>query len=256
MHNLLATEFYRVLTLQMRYPLDFISGLLLLTLLFYGLLLGAQYVTGVENFGSNLDGMLVGYAAWMMVQSGLSQIPGDIQSDARRGTLENLFLSYCDVSVIFLMRALAGSIINLVLTVAVLVCLLWLTERHVAFPPALILPVVTTIAASIGLGFLAGGIALEAKQIGQMLLIAQYPLLFLMMTPFETFAPEVVTIALFLPVVPSAMTLRELMVSGSTISETHIVSAAMNATAYLVAGVAVFRLYVRKVKLKGALAGH
>ena len=256
MPRLFILEFVRVLRLQLRYPLEFFSGLLLLTLLFYGLLVGAQHMTGVKSFGSNLDGIIIGYAAWIMVVAGLGQIPGDIAGEAQRGTLESIFLARYRVDQIFLARTLAGSLQNLVLTLTVVLLLLWLTGRSVAFPAVATLPVITTILASISLGFTAGGLALRYKQVGRALMLAQYPLLFLIVTPFETMQAEVTDLALLLPVVPSAITLRELTTAGKSLADTHIVSAALNAAAYLAAGVFFFNRHVRRVKSIGLLSGH
>lgn len=256
MLRLLLLEFVRTLRLQLRYPLDFISGLLLLTLLFYGLLVGAQHITGVDEFGSNLDGIIVGYAAWMMVIAGLSQIPSDITGEAQRGTLESIFQAKYAPQWIFLARTVSGSIQNLVLTAAVIALLLWLTGRSLTLAPALPLAIATTVIGSIGLGFIAGGLALRFKQVGRALVLAQYPLLFLMLTPFETMRAEVVDLALLLPVVPSAITLRELSTAGLPLSETHIIAAILNSAGYLAFGVFFFTRYVRRVKVSGLLAGH
>lgn len=256
MLRLFMLEFWRVLRLQLRYPLEFLSGLLILTLLFYGLLVGAQYMTGVDSVGDSLNGIIIGYGAWIIVMAGLNQIPTDITGESQRGTLESVFLSTYRIDSIYLARSLAGSLQNLVLTFGVLLALLWLTGRSVAFPPAAILAVLTTIVASISLGFLAGGLALRFKQVGRTLMLAQYPLLFLMMTPFETMQPDILNLSLLLPVVPSAITLRELTTAGKGLAESHIAWAALNAFGYLVVGMFFFGRYVRSVKANGLLGGH
>lgn len=256
MLRLFVLEFVRVLRLQLRYPLDFVSGLLLLTLLFYGLLVGAQHMTGVKDFGNNLDSIIIGYAAWMMVVAGLNQIPGDIAGEAQRGTLESVFLSHYRVDMIFLARTLSGSLQNLVLTLAVVLVLMWLTGRRIAFPLAAAVPVATTIVASMSLGFVAGGLALRFKQVARSLMLAQYPLLFLIVAPFETMQAEVTNLSLLLPVVPSAITLRELTSGGKALVDSHAVAAVVNAVAYLAIGMYFFNRYVRKVRSYGILAGH
>jgi ABC-2 type transport system permease protein len=256
MLRLFVLEFVRVLRLQLRYPLEFISGLLLLTLLFYGLLIGAQHMTGVDSVGDSLDAIIIGYGTWIIVVGGLSQIPGDITGEAQRGTLESIFLAHYRVDGIFLARTLSGSLQNLVLTFAVVLLLLWLTERSVSFPPSAILAIFTTIIASISLGFLAGGLALKFKQVGRALVLAQYPLLFMMLTPFETMLAEVTNLSLLLPVVPSAITLRELTSGGKSLADSHIIAATVNAAAYLTLSMFLFNRYVRSVKANGLLAGH
>lgn len=256
MPSLFLLEFVRVLRLQLRYPLEFISGLVLLTLLFYGLLMGAQHMTGVDSVGDSLDGIIVGYGTWIIVVAGLSQIPGDITGEAQRGTLESVFLSQYRVDTIFLARTLAGSLQNLVLTFGVVLLLLWLTDRSIRFPASAMFAIATTIVASISLGFIAGGLALKFKQVGRALVLAQYPLLFLMITPFETMMAEVTNLSLLLPVVPSAITLRELTTGGKGLADSHIVSAVVNAFGYLAFGMFLFNRYMRSVRAHGLLGGH
>ncbi len=256
MLNLFLAECYKICTLELRYPLNFFSGLIMLTLFFYGLLLGAKHIAGVESFGTNLDAVLVGYATWMIALSGLNNMPTDIQNDARRGTLENLFLSYHNISHVFLARSIVGALIGIIFTGIVLALLLWLTERSVSLSFSVALPIATVIISSVGLGFIAGGVALHAKQISQVLSIAQYPLLFLMMTPFEKLQQELINMAVFLPIVPSAMTLREIMVDGKSISDSYFLIALINAAFYIFLGLFVFRHFVNKVKLSGKLSGY
>lgn len=256
MLRLFILEFVRVLRLQLRYPLEFVSGLVLLTLLFYGLLIGAQHMTGVDNVGEGLDGIIIGYGTWIIVVAGLSQIPGDITGEAQRGTLESVFLAQYRPDAIFLARTLSGSLQNLVLTFLVVLLLLWLTERSVRFPPSAMLAVATTVIASVSLGFIAGGLALKFKQVSRALVLAQYPLLFLMLTPFEDMMKEVTNLALLLPVVPSAITLRELTSGDVSLGDSHIVSAAVNAVAYLAFGMFLFNRYMRSVRANGLLGGH
>lgn len=256
MLRLFILEFWRVLRLQLRYPLEFVSGLLILTLLFYGLLIGAQHMTGVDSVGDSLNGIIIGYGTWIIVIAGLNQIPTDITGEAQRGTLESVFLSTYRIDGIYLARSLAGSLQNLVLTFGVLLALLWLTDRSVQFPASAILAVATTIIASISLGFLAGGLALRFKQVGRTLMLAQYPLLFMMMTPFETMSTEILNLSMLLPVVPSAITLRELTTQGKSLVDSHIIWAALNAVGYLAVSMFFFGRHVRSVKANGLLGGH
>ncbi len=256
MLRLLVVELYRTIVLQIRYPVEFVSGMILLTCLFYGLLIGAQHITGAESFNANLNGIIIGYAVWMILYGGMNFIPGTIQGEAQRGTLEAIFLSYLSIIKIFIARALTSSLVTVLFTSIILVVLLWMTDRHVSFSFAIILPVLATVIAAIGLGFMLGGLALEFKQIGQILVLMQYPLLFLMMTPFETMDSLILQYSLFLPVVPSAITLRELMVDNHSIWDTYYLASLLNGICYLLLGVGVFNILVKKVKRKGLLAGY
>ena len=245
-----------MLVLQIRYPMEFFTGLVLLTFLFYGLLAGAEFITGAESFNQNLDGIIVGYSVWMILYSGMNFIPSTIQGEAQRGTLEVLFLSYVSVSKIFLLRAIAESLVSVLFTAIVLMILLWITDRNLSFSIEIIIPTISTVMAAIGVGFMIGGFALQLKQVGQVVVLAQYPLLFLMMTPFENMENFVLKCSLFLPVVPSAITLRELMIADVPFLETYYSIALLNGAVYLLLGMWIFHSYSKKVRMKGMLAGY
>jgi ABC-2 type transport system permease protein len=253
---LLFVEIKRMLVLQMRYPMDFIVGLFLLSFLFYGLLAGAEFITGAESFNQNLDGIIVGYSVWMVLYSGMNFIPGTIQGEAARGTLEAVFLSYVSVDKIFLLRSIAESIVSVLFTAIILLVLLWLTERSLSFSMAILIPTATTVIAAIGVGFLIGGFALEYKQVGQVVVLAQYPLLFLMMTPFEKMESFIMQCSMFLPVVPSAITLRQIMISDVPFLESYYIIAIANGVIYLLLGMWAFSVFSKRVRMKGLLAGY
>jgi ABC-2 type transport system permease protein len=254
--NLFIIEIRRMLVLQVRYPMDFVTGLILLTFLFYGLLVGAEFITGADSFNQNLDGIIVGYCVWMILYAGMSFIPGTIQGEAQRGTLEVVFLSYVSVTKIMFLRAIGESFMSILFTAIILLVLLWITDREIIFSMQIIIPTITTVMAAIGVGFIIGGFALEFKQVGQVVVLAQYPLLFLMMTPFEKMDSFIVKCSLFLPVVPSSITLRELMIIEMPLLETHILYAVINGLVYLLLGMWVFSVFSKRVRMKGMLAGY
>ncbi|HTE42468.1 MAG TPA: ABC transporter permease [Steroidobacteraceae bacterium] len=254
--TLFVVELHRALLTQIRYPMDFVSGLATLTILFGGLLLGAQHITGVDVFNANLDGLIISYASWMMLTTCITYIPSCIQGEAQRGTLETLFTSVMSFQTILLLRAIAQSLVGFAFSAIVLLLLLWLTGRSVIATPAIIVPLLAMISASLGIGFLAGALALRFKQVSQFVSLLQFPLMFLMMTPFEQMGPLTATIASFLPVVPSAIVLRELMVVGMPLAETHYLMAVVTGALYLVGGMLIFRDATGVVMSKGMLAGY
>jgi ABC-2 type transport system permease protein len=253
---LFAVEIHRALLSQIRYPMDFISGLVGLTVLFCGLLLGARHITGVDVFNANLEGVIVSYASWMMLTTCMTYIPSCIQGEAQRGTLEMLFTSAMSFQTILLVRTIAQSLVGFAFTATVLLTLLWITGRSVIVTPGIIAPLLAMIAAAMGIGFVAGALALRFKQVSQFVGLLQYPLIFLMMAPFEQMGALAATSAAFLPVVPSAITLRELMVAGMPLEQTHYLMAVVNGALYLFGGMLIFRESIGVVMRKGVLAGY
>lgn len=253
---LFVVELHRALLSQVRYPMDFVSGLVGLTVLFCGLLLGARHITGVDVFNANLEGVIVSYASWMMLTACMTYIPSCIQGEAQRGTLEMLFTSAVSFQTIMLVRTIAQSLVGFTFTGIVLLTLLWITGRSVIVTPAIIVPLLSMIAAAIGIGFVAGALALRFKQVNQLVALLQYPLIFLLMVPFEHMGAWAATGGSLLPVVPSAITLRELMVTGMPLHETYYLIALVNGALYLIGGMTIFRLSAGVVMRKGMLAGY
>ncbi len=260
MLSLISVEFRRIIALTLRYPANFISSLFISTLMFYGLFMGAQYLSNQQVFGKNLDAMIVGYAAWVLATKGLNKTPMAIQNEADTGVLESIFLSSYNKSVIFLARALSESLVDIVLIVIMVGVLVWITGSQVEFPLALALPTVTLVLAAVGLGMTMGALALQVKRVGAMLPSLQMMLLLLMFTPFETWttglASGLASLAMWLPMVPSVLLLRELMAYGHPFDPTLALKAVANGVGYVALSMVIFNLMAKRVRSKGLLAGY
>lgn len=259
MHRLFWVELARVLALNLRYPTNFISSLLINTLLFYGLFKGAQYLSGQQVFGDRLDTMVVGYAAWVLVTKAINRTPIAIQEDADTGVLESLFLSAYRKDVLFLTRALAGAVIDVTTVVVVVLLLVLFTGSHIVFSAWVVLPAFTLVLSAIGLGLMLGALALQVKRVNAILPSVQMLSLGLMFTPFETLSndfPEIISqLYLALPMVPSVVLLRELMVQ-QVVNPMSISMAITNAASYVLLGMFFFSLMTRRARSKGLLGGH
>lgn len=259
MFRLFRVEFLRVLALNLRYPTNFISSLLINTFMFYGLFKGAQYLSGQQVFGDRLDTMVVGYAAWVLVTKAITRTPIAIQEDADTGVLESLFLSAYRKDLLFLTRALAGAVID-VATVVAIVCLLVLfTGSGIVFSLWVMVPAATLVLSAIGLGLVMGAFALQVKRVNAVLPSVQLLALGLMFTPFEELSrewPQMLShLYLGLPMVPSVVVLRELMVHN-VVNPVTVSMAIANAISYVLMGMLFFSLMTRRARSKGLLGGH
>ncbi|MEO1085151.1 MAG: ABC transporter permease, partial [Acidobacteriota bacterium] len=71
MFELLRGETKRIWIAYWRYPLDFISGLLVLFITFYVIIMGAEYVSGGQTSrfgGDRLSGLILGYWLWNLTR--------------------------------------------------------------------------------------------------------------------------------------------------------------------------------------------
>lgn len=260
MLDLFLIELRRTLALTIRYPANFISSMMISTMSFYGLFMGAQYLSGQEVFGTNLDAMVVGWSAWVLATKGLNKPAFSVQTEADTGVLESVFLSRYPTWLTFLVRALTESVIDIVFIVVMVSLLVWLTGSSVAFPPTIVLPVPMLILAAIGFGLTVASVALQVKRLGSALPMLQMLLLFLMFTPFETWTTGLESglgaMAMWLPMVPSVIMLRQEMAFGGAFDPILALQAVLNGIGWAAFGVMTFAVMSRRVRAKGLLAGY
>jgi ABC-2 type transport system permease protein len=257
MIDLLYAELKRTWIQLIRYPTEVISGLVITTAVFYGLFASAQYIAGPGfAFGDRLDAVVVGYALWTLVLYINNDIAINLQLEAQTGTLEQVFLSPFGAARVFLARAFASLVLRLVLLGAVLLMLMGLSGSRLAFPPLVILPLVSLLMASYGLAFLLGAAALVFKRVEQILGIFQFLLLFLLAAPLEEAAGAMQQLRFLLPMIPSTGLLRDLMARGVDLDWSIYGLALVNGLAYLGFGLWVFRWAEVTAKQRGSLSGY
>ncbi|MFT5163033.1 MAG: ABC-2 type transport system permease protein [Alteromonadaceae bacterium] len=257
MHDLFIAECKRLFMLQIRYPLEFVSGIFMLTFVFYSLVLGIRFVAGDSPIiGGRIDMLVVGYISWLLVSHSVMTVTNQIADEAKTGTLEGLLLSYHSPGIIFLLRSLVSALINGIKTALILLLVLLLTDVSLNFNIINLLPLITMILAAIGLGLIAGGATLLLKRTQTLLAPLQFLLMFVVMTPFEQLQNVFSLLSGFLPILPSVMLLRQMMVTGMEPAMTDMLLLLLNAGVYLTIGILVFGRFVAYTKRKGAIADY
>ncbi len=187
MLRLLAIEFKRSLLMLARYPMELFGQIVVITLIFYGLFLGARYIAGpTAQFGERLDALVVGYVLWTLALFSIGQLSWGLMEEAREGTLEQVFLTRYGPIRVYLARNLAGLLVNLALNLVILLVIMALTGARLRLDPTALLPLVGVMLASYGIGFALGALALYFKRIQAFLQIFQFVLMFLIMTPLSS----------------------------------------------------------------------
>ena len=256
MSRVLAAELSRQWAAHRRYPVDFVGGLVILTTSFYALLLGARYISGpAAQFGDRVDALIVGYWLWTVLIFALANIAIDLQSEALTGTLEQLSLSRHGLTRLVLIRALASLTFNIATTLTLLGSMLLLTGRRLSFPPDAVLPLAAVLCGAYGLALGLGALSLLFKRVQNLVQIAQFLLLFLVMAPVETFDGLARVVGFLLPVAPAAALLRSLMAQGQALDLGLFAVAAANGLAYLAAGVWLFH-HAERLARRRALLGQ
>jgi ABC-2 type transport system permease protein len=257
MLELFLAEFRRSWIQFIRYPVEAIGGIVITTSIFYGLFLSARYIAGPSlQFGDRLDAIVVGYTLWSLVLFIMTDIAGGLQYEAQTGTLEQLFLSPFGAPMVFVMRAFASLVLRLAVILSILLIIMALTGSRLAFPPTLLLPLLTVLLGAYGLAFMMGSLALLLKRVQQLLGIFQFALLFLMATPTETWAGSLQIVRWLLPMTAGAGLLRDLMARGEALNLAQFSLALLNGIGYFTVGLLIFRFAEREAKRRGMLGGY
>lgn len=256
MFSFLYVEFHRALMTLIRYPVNFAAHLFINVLMFYGLFTGASYLSGASSFGSKLDTMVVGYTAWVLVSRCFAKTPQLIEAEAATGVLESVFLSSYNTSVIYIIRGIVEAILEMVMIVILINSILFLTKASVVWTVNIIFPLLSIILAAIGCSLVAGGFAVKWKRISAILPAFQFLLMFITFAPFETWFEQGNSWVMLLPMVPSVVMARELMVYDMGFNLESASMAAANGVFYLVAGGIIFQLMINRARRKGLVGGY
>jgi ABC-2 type transport system permease protein len=252
-----VAELRRNWTVLWRYPLQAVSGMVMTLILFLALLSGIRYVAGpAQAFGDRMDALVVGYVLWNTLVVAMGEIAGGLQSEGKIGTLEQLFLSPLRGTTVFLLRALAGQTVVLSVNALILGLLLLVTGVRLHFAAALVLPLLTALAACYGLGLALGSMALVFKRVEALVQMAQFALIGLVIVPFESWSAGPANPLFLLPLTPSAAAIRQLMARGEPLGVPLLLTALVNGAVYLALGALAFEWAERTTKRQGLLGTY
>ncbi|MBW4632314.1 MAG: ABC transporter permease [Iphinoe sp. HA4291-MV1] len=257
MFELFLAELRRCWIQFRRYPIEAIAGIVVYASVFYGLFLSARYIAGSAfQLSDRLDSIIIGYVLWTLVTFTLQNLAGELQQETQTGTLEQVFLSRYGAIKVFLMRTLANLILQTVEILGILFIIMVITGSRFNFPPTLLLPFVTVVLGANGFAFAMGSLALLFKRIQQLIALSQFPFLFLLTTPTETWTGPAKILAELLPMAPGAGLLRDLMARGESLDFTKLGIAIINGVGYFAIGLLLFHLAEREAKRRGMLSGY
>lgn len=247
MYGFLARNFIMV----KRYPLNFVGSLLTYFLVFVMIFVGGRTVAPTA-LGNSLGAIIVGYFLLSTVLNTFFSLSGMINSEAKYGTLQQLYVSPFRFPSIMFAAVVTNLLISISMGVVNLVAVLAITRAKLTIDVLTIAPIlVMTVLHAIGLSFLFGGIALVYKRIRSLFSIVQFlfiGLISLAMT--DLFWPRL------LPVGQGAAMLNEAMTEGTGILEFSTLDHAVlvaTTVLYLSAGYFLFHLAQRRARQKGLL---
>lgn len=253
--GLLLAEWWRTIIDTVRYPLETISSMITLFLVFAGLFYGATYITHSPIGSGRLTTVVVGYAVWMAMMAATGDLGWSIQNEAQNGTLEQVMLVPWPALVVFLVRAFMAIIAFLIPMAAVLAGLLALTHIQLLWRWAAILPFAWALGSAWGLGLMVAAVALLFKRIGQVLNIIQFGLLFVILAPVTKFPGWGGQLLSFVtPFSAQVALLRETLSQGSIGGEIWIESGG-NFVLMATIGILLF-IWANRTARKRGILGH
>jgi ABC-2 type transport system permease protein len=233
---------------MVRYPLQTITSLLILYLLFIGMFYGSRLLAGVTNepsadFSRSAIEAIAGYLLWFLSLSAIDSMSQNISEEAQTGTLEQLYLSRWSFSCILFMRFASAVFLSLAMLAPLLFFMVLSTGVPVALQLGKTLPVTVVTAIGLcGMGYLFGALTLIFKRVGNAMTLVQFALLFLCMPRVDRLPAPLHYFALTLPLTQGINLLRSIMLEeGTALSLTSICSLVATAVAYLAIGLIVFR---------------
>lgn len=250
-------EFRRIFIEFRRYPTEFISSAAIMIILFYGLFLGAAYISGNSVFGNRLSDIVVSYALFSLLLTVIGDMGWSISNEAQNGTLEQLYLNRVSAKTVLFLRLIANLLINLGMTLIVLLVITYLTGRNLHFSWLDIVPLILSSIAASGLGYLVASITIIFKRTNNFLNLLQFIFLFMVMTPFTQLPGVEKNIAIIIPLAPMIGLLKQMMINHLPLF-THgdwLFWSLINASLWLTIGMLVFLRASTYARRKGML-GH
>jgi ABC-2 type transport system permease protein len=254
--RLLIAEFRRNLTLTLRYPTELISMIVVTTLLFYGLFLGASYLAGPIALGDRVGDALLSYVIWFLVIGIIYGLAVGIEGEARTGTLEHLHLSIYSPLTIFLARVTAAMGQILLSSIILMTVLSLLTGIRLTFDAGSLLAVVPIVLGAYSIGFFLASIAQVAKRVNQLMSLVQFGLLFFIVIPVENWEGAARIAGASLPVLGGVALLRKGVSQPGMIDWKMFAITTAASIIFLALALGAFKNATRLVKQRGQINHH
>ncbi len=245
--------FRQQIIMMRRYMFNTMSSMVTLYIVFMLLFFGVRAVGGAAVTTATLEGMVVGYALWMLSIMGYSDLAWGLIQEAQMGTLEKLYLSPLGFRWICGFRQLTGLIITLVMVTVLVGIIMLTTGVYLRLDLVSVLPLLLLgVLPAYGFGFMSAGLALIYKRIQSAFQILQFVFVGFMVAPASW------PISAYLPLNMGNRLLNQVMVQGRRLWEldpSDIGTLVLVAAAYCGLGLALFGRMETVARDRGLL-GH
>lgn len=233
------------------YFFNTLSYIFTLYMIFLFVFLGAKSFLGNKT----IEGIVVGFWIWGSTLDSYSLLSLSLISEARLGTLEQLFMIPYGFKWVSAAMIIANFIYSFLIQSLILILMMITTGKFLHLDVVSIIPLwIITIIAIHGLGFMLGGLALIYKRISSSYQIMQLVFAFLIAAPVEKHL-----YLKFLPLGLGYRMIQKVMHDGIKIWElpgTDLLILSFTSFFYLFIGFAVFSYFEKKARNMGVLSHY
>ncbi|MFZ0774538.1 MAG: ABC transporter permease [Candidatus Sulfotelmatobacter sp.] len=247
---------------MVRYPLQTLTSMLVLYLLFIGMFYGSKFLAGTGigapvDHSRNAVDAIAAYLLWFLSLFAIDSMSQSISEEAQTGTLEQLYLSRWNLPLMLFMRFVATLLVSVAMLLPLLGLMTISTGVSMGLRLAESLPLILLTSVGLcGMGYMLGAVTLIFKRIGNAMTLVQFGLLFLCLPPVEQLPRLLRYFALALPLTQGVKLLRSAM-SGAGVRSVlaGVGFLAVTSLTYVIAGLAVFHWSEDTARARGLL-GH
>jgi ABC-2 type transport system permease protein len=259
---LFKVSFEKSIVELVRYKFNTISNILSLYLLFMAMFFGVKlFGTSMKvspiSLGETLESFVIGYFLWTIMVIAYSSTAYSVINDANRGILEQISMSSLGLHNILIVRSITDSIINLLVSFAVLFSIMATTNYWLDINVGQILIVILMgIFSILGLSLIFAGLALIFKQIQSLLNIVQYFLIALVI--IQTDHNHSLT-SILLPFRPTIESVYRITINGESFMNFSLIDFGImvgNSIVYLGIGLFLFNKCSKIARKKGLLGQY
>lgn len=260
--KILRAEAYRDLITTLRYPVEISTGLVMLYVFFMGLYTGARMLAGKQGILQGHDGMVVAFTLWFFAIMAINTMSVDIESEARQGTLEQVYLHAPNYLVLLWLRAVVHLAYGAWMVIALSLLIQVTTGRwlHLALSgiSVLLAAAVLGVLGLCGIGLVLGALSLVFKRIGQLSAIVQFGLFFLAFVQPQDLPPLWQSVLPHLPLAGAVQIVTALVTSGADPAAfgPELLWLAVDSAVYALLGSLVFMWAEKRARRAGSLSHY
>ncbi len=168
-----------------RYWFNSIIGLVIYMIVFISIFTGAQYI-GQNNFalGESMEGFLIGYALWFMAMGAMSDTANSIVDEARKGTLEQLYMTEIPFTWLLISKNIISTLIYIVIFFLIINVQMLFTGISLNIDAlSIFVTLFIGLFSLYGIGLALAGIGLVFKKVQSLLGATQFILIGIMIIP-------------------------------------------------------------------------